>query len=113
MQTLDNLSDELELVIRRGTTFGPLEFEVADAAGVAVNLTGAAIAAIIAPSDGSAAVPWDVDVTLPNTVTITFSAAASAAFPVPAGYWTLGVTWPDDRVEEWAHGPVKFSTGKK
>jgi hypothetical protein len=110
MQTLDNLGDELEFVIVRGATFGPHEVEVTDADGAVVDLANAEIVVVMIPTDGSAAVPWEVDVTLPNLIAFEFPEAASTAFPTPTGYWRFTIRWGDGRVEEYAYGPVKFVT---
>lgn len=112
MQALTNIGAEQALTIRKGVTFGPVRFWAKNPDKSPADLTGAEIKAEITPANGDP-VPFEISVTLPNIIDLTFPASASEGLPGLAAFWQLWIIWPTGRVDECVHGPVRLSVGRQ
>lgn len=117
MPSLGRRGDKLNLVIRKGATFGPYTVTMQDSAGALIDLVGATVRATIRKEYGDAtAYAVTCEVTGVGVFTITMAPAGTAVIPYLGDFndpdnqyvWDLEIEYSSGVVQPVFWGTVKI-----
>jgi len=119
MPTIGHIGQRLDLTIRQGADFGPVQFTVRDAAGIAVNLTGCQVRGQIRTKALAAMLTVALNTLLQDAANgvVRFWLTAAATMAISAGEslretaskyeWDLEIEWPNGRIDPLFWGSVR------